>query len=68
MTATRNRYTPMAVLLHWFMAAAVFFQLALGWRMEDLPKGPAVFALFQLHKSIGFILLALVVLRARQML
>jgi cytochrome b561/polyisoprenoid-binding protein YceI len=63
MAATRNRYTPVAVLLHWFMAAAVFFQLALGWRMEDLPKGPAVFALFQLHKSIGFILLALVVLR-----
>jgi len=63
MTASRNRYTPTAVLLHWFMAAAIFFQLALGWRMEDLPKGPAVFALFQLHKSIGFALLALVVLR-----
>lgn len=63
MAATRNRYTPTAVVLHWFMAAAILFQLALGWRMEELPKGPAVFALFQLHKSIGFALLMLVLLR-----
>lgn len=63
MAATRNRYTTVAILLHWLIAAAILFQLALGWRMEEVPKGPAAFSLFQLHKSIGFSILLLVLLR-----
>ncbi|HEX5277226.1 MAG TPA: YceI family protein, partial [Fluviicoccus sp.] len=60
---THNRYTPVAIILHWVIAAAILFQLALGWRMGDLPKGPGAFALFQLHKSIGFLILFLVAAR-----
>ncbi|PTQ90938.1 YceI family protein [Agitococcus lubricus] len=58
-----KHYTKTAVLLHWVIAAAIIFQLALGWRMVDEPKGSGVYALFQLHKSIGFTILALVCVR-----
>lgn len=63
MAASHNRYTTVAIILHWLIAAAILFQLALGWRMGDLPKGPGAFALFQLHKSIGFTILLLVAAR-----
>jgi cytochrome b561/polyisoprenoid-binding protein YceI len=58
------RYTTVAVLLHWLIAAAIIFQIILGWRMGDGPKGsPTTFALFQLHKSIGVTILLLSLLR-----
>lgn len=53
------RYTSVAVLLHWLIAAAIVFQIILGWRMGDEPKGPATYAIFQLHKSIGITILLL---------
>lgn len=57
------RYNNIAVLLHWLIAAAIIFQLGLGWRMVDEPKGAGAYALFQLHKSIGFSILFLSVFR-----
>ncbi|MBP9217101.1 MAG: cytochrome b, partial [Agitococcus sp.] len=57
------RYNNIAVLLHWLIAAAIIFQLGLGWRMGDEPKGAGAYALFQLHKSIGFSILFLSVFR-----
>lgn len=60
MAATRTRYTTVAIFLHWLIAAAIIFQVIIGWRMGDGPKGsPTTFALFQLHKSIGFTILLL---------
>jgi cytochrome b561/polyisoprenoid-binding protein YceI len=53
------RYTTVAILLHWLIAAAILFQIILGWRMGDEPKGPATYAIFQLHKSIGITILLL---------
>ena len=58
-----KHYNAVARGLHWGIAALIFFQLALGWRMADMPKGPGAFTLFQLHKSIGFSILALALLR-----
>ncbi|PZR35148.1 YceI family protein [Caulobacter segnis] len=64
MAATRTRYTTVAIVLHWLIAAAIIFQIIIGWRMGDGPKGsPTTFALFQLHKSIGFTILLLSVAR-----
>lgn len=57
------RYNNIAVLLHWLIALAIIFQLGLGWRMGDEPKGAGAYALFQLHKSIGFSILFLSVFR-----
>jgi len=63
MTESRTRYTTVAIVIHWLIAAAIIFQIILGWRMGDGPKGPATYALFQLHKSIGVTILLLSLLR-----
>jgi cytochrome b561 len=57
------RYTRIARLLHWLLAAALLYQLALGWWMLDVPKSPPGLRAgwFNWHKSIG-ITIALVVL------
>jgi len=52
-------YTTVAIILHWLIAAAIIFQVILGWRMGDEAKGPATYAIFQLHKSIGITILLL---------
>ncbi|MBC7667131.1 MAG: YceI family protein [Gemmatimonadaceae bacterium] len=52
-----SRYTTVAIILHWLIAAAIIFQIILGWRMGDGPKGPTTYAIFQLHKSIGITIL-----------
>jgi len=62
---TGARYTLPAVVLHWLIAIAVIFMVALGWWMQSIPKlppGPRVNA-FNLHKSIGMTVLMLMVLR-----
>ena len=62
-TTGRPRYRTGAILLHWLIAAAIVFQIILGWRFSGAPRGPAVFALFQLHKSIGITILVLTIVR-----
>ncbi len=63
MAESRTRYTTVAIVIHWLIAAAILFQIILGWRMGDGPKGPTTYALFQLHKSIGITILLLSLLR-----
>lgn len=54
--AAQQRYSSGAVLLHWVIALALAFQIALGFAM---PKNESGFALFQLHKSVGITILLL---------
>lgn len=54
--STNTRYGAGAVLLHWTIALALGFQLALGFAM---PKNESGFALYQLHKSVGITILLL---------
>lgn len=61
--STKTRYGLTAILLHWVMAALLVAQFALGTVMSDLEDQRRAFELIQLHKSIGFLLLALVLLR-----
>ena len=59
------RYTRTAIALHWLVAVLVVTQIAWGWWMQDIPKqpvGPRVDA-FNLHKSLGMTIFALMVLR-----
>lgn len=58
--AARQRYSMGAILLHWAIALALGFQLALGFSM---PKDERGFALFQLHKSVGITILLLTLAR-----
>jgi cytochrome b561 len=62
---TCERYTRFAVFLHWLVAAIVAAQFALGWLMQEIakqPPGPRA-AAFNLHKSIGLVILALMLAR-----
>lgn len=49
--------------LHWSMALLIIAMLALGLRIEQMEPGLSNLWLYGLHKGIGIILLALVVLR-----
>ena len=50
-------------VLHWFMMLLILGQLALGLRIANLDPGLANLWLYGLHKTIGFALLALVLIR-----
>jgi len=59
------RYTRFAVAMHWIVAAIVLVQYPLGWLMQQIPKqppGPRA-EVFNLHKSIGLTILALMIAR-----
>ena len=58
----RTRYSAVAMLLHWSIAALIIANLFLGWRMGFL-KGLAQFDMFQLHKSVGITVLVLSIVR-----
>lgn len=58
-----QRYSGLAILLHWLQAAVVLWLLWLGWTMVDLPKGAERSAAYSLHKSLGLLALLLVVIR-----
>jgi len=64
MTVSNERYTSIAIILHWVMAIAFILMLASGLSMEylELPKS-LKFNLFQWHKSLGLILLVAFVIR-----
>lgn len=55
-----QRYTVPAVVLHWLQAALIAWLFWLGWTMVDLPKGgPERSAAYNLHKSLGLVVLML---------
>ncbi|OLP44947.1 cytochrome b [Rhizobium oryziradicis] len=57
-------YGLIAVLFHWTIALLFIAQLALGYLMSGDDVDPALqFNLFQYHKSIGFVVLALAIPR-----
>ena len=60
-----ERYTRTAVLLHWMIAALLFAEFAHGWWMQEIPKQPPGIRAdaFNMHKSVGLLLLALVLVR-----
>ena len=59
--SAQARYSTVAIVLHWLIAAAIVFQIILAWRMDG--KTPEGFALVQLHKSVGISILLLSLLR-----
>ena len=63
--AAPARYTAVAVALHWLVAVLLIAQFAWGWAMQQIPKQPPGFRAdaFNLHKSVGLVLLALMLVR-----
>lgn len=58
-----SRYASVAIGLHWLIALALLFQIALGWRMDDHSHSAQTYLVFQLHKSVGITILLLSLVR-----
>jgi len=59
-----DRYTGIAILLHWLIALLVFVLIGLGWYMVDIPKNtPERSYFYNLHKSIGLTTLSFILVR-----
>lgn len=57
-----NRYTRVAIILHWTIAALIVFNLSVGFFMEGFPL-PLKLPVVSLHVSSGMTVLALTVVR-----
>ncbi|CAI2932051.1 cytochrome b [Aminobacter niigataensis] len=60
---TTTRYGWAAIILHWLIGLIFIGQFALGWTMVRIASQRTAFELIQLHKSFGFLLLGLVLIR-----
>ncbi|WP_158817607.1 cytochrome b [Methylocapsa sp. S129] len=61
---SEQRWSAPTIALHWLSAALILVLLGLGWFMVHADLGAATkFDLYQLHKSLGFLSLALLLLR-----
>jgi len=67
MSAAAQRYTAVAIVLHWAIAFATLLMIPLGFWMHGRAEAgdisAQVFSAFQLHKSVGLTVLALSVVR-----
>lgn len=64
MSAQSERYTSVAITLHWVIALAILGMIFGGWYMTDLPDGaPGQYFLYQMHKSVGITILLLSIAR-----
>ncbi len=63
--SSARRYTSVAIILHWVIAAAIAFQMAGGKWMVSAGAAAtgSVFTVFQIHKSVGLTILALTLAR-----
>lgn len=59
-----ERYTRVAMGLHWVLAALILGQIAFGWYLQNVPRGtPARTVYVNLHKSTGLTLGLLILVR-----
>ena len=60
---TRDRWGAVSQLLHWAILGLVLWMAWLGLTMTDLPNTPRKVDTYSLHKSLGLLVLALMLLR-----
>ncbi len=60
---TITRYTPVAIALHWLMAALLIGLICVGVYMSDLPLSPEKLQIYSWHKWGGVTAFLLVLLR-----
>jgi len=58
-----RRYSNIAVAFHWVTVALVLFQLWLGFSFADMTRGPERDHLFTWHRTVGAIILLVVLAR-----
>lgn len=60
---TNDRWAWPSMTLHWLIALLILALLGVGFVMVELPRSPRYFWVYDLHKSIGLTVLALMLLR-----
>ena len=60
---TADRWGGVSQFLHWLIMLLILILAAVGLSLDSLPKSPKYFWVYDLHKSTGLAVLALVVLR-----
>ena len=63
MNPSRQRYTGIAIALHWLIAVAILGTFLLGQYMTNLQLSPAKLKLYSYHKWIGVTIFLLVLVR-----
>ena len=59
-----ERYSNVAIALHWLLALAIIGQIAFGWYLQGVPRGTPDRTIFvNLHKSTGLTLGLLILFR-----
>ena len=58
-----DRWGPVSQFLHWTVLVLVLIMAGIGLSLDSVPKSPRYFWVFNLHKSLGLTVLALVLLR-----
>lgn len=63
--SSQQRYTAVAIALHWAIALLIIGMIAVGWIMDAMPGGPGSpkTEIIQIHKSVGITILLLTVAR-----
>lgn len=65
MKDTPQRFSHITISLHWLVGLTIIGLLAVGLYMANLEKtGPEDYALYPIHKSVGVIIFAFVLIRA----
>ncbi len=59
----RERWGPVSQALHWAIALLVVVMAVIGLSLDALPRSPKWFWVYDLHKSTGLLVLALVAVR-----
>ena len=67
MSNANSRYSPVAIALHWVIALLILSMIPMGlWMTAAIERSDSqalAYRVFQIHKSIGFLILALTVVR-----
>lgn len=56
---TNTGYSRTAILLHWAIAGLLAVQFGMGYMLGENARAPGLFATYQLHKSLGILILLL---------
>ena len=60
---TSDQWSWLSKVFHWVIAVLIFIQIPLGYYADDLKLSPLKIDMFVWHKSIGMLILMLVILR-----
>jgi cytochrome b561 len=60
---TPDRFSLMSITFHWVIGLMILAVIALSYYMESLPNSSYKFQVYNLHKSIGFLVLVLAIPR-----